>query len=232
MVGRDFTEAMSGNGTADECVSEEAAAIVSAALMHVPFDGWSDEALVAGAVDAGIEPERVSVCFPSGPVDAIVAYIAVADAEMVAAFDALADKPEKVHMMIRTLILLRLEQASAHKEAVRRALTLLALPTNAGQSARTLYRTVDAMWRAAGQQDTDFSFYTKRATLAAVYSATLLAWMADTSSDMAATEAFLDRRLRDVARIPHMTGPARSIFAAGQKLAEGIVGGMGRRTGR
>jgi ubiquinone biosynthesis protein COQ9 len=108
----------------------------------------------------------------------------------------------------------------------------LALPTNAGQSARTLYRTVDAMWRAAGQQDTDFSFYTKRATLAAVYSATLLAWMADTSSDMEATEAFLDRRLRDVARIPQMTGPARSIFAAGQKLAEGIVGGMGPRTGR
>ena len=232
MVGRDFTESMSGNGTAGEGVSEEAAAIVSAALMHVPFDSWSDEALVAGAVDACIEPERVSVCFPSGPVDAIVAYIAVADAEMVAAFDALADKPEKVHLMIRTLILLRLEQASAHKEAVRRALTLLALPTNAGQSARTLYRTVDAMWRAAGQQDTDFSFYTKRATLAAVYSATLLAWMADTSSDMAATEAFLDRRLRDVARIPQMTGPARSIFAAGQKLAEGIVGGMGRRTGR
>jgi ubiquinone biosynthesis protein COQ9 len=232
MVGRDFIESMSGNGTAGEGVSEEAAVIVSAALMHVPFDGWSDEALVAGAVDAGIEPKRVGVCFPSGPVDAIVAYIAVADAEMVAAFDALADKPEKVHLMIRTLILLRLEQASAHKEAVRRALTLLALPTNAGQSARTLYRTVDAMWRAAGQQDTDFSFYTKRATLAAVYSATLLAWIADTGSDMAVTEAFLDRRLRDVARIPQMTGPARSIFAAGQKLTEGIVGGMGRRTGR
>lgn len=232
MIRRDFTESMLGNGTAREGVTEEAAAIVSAALMHVPFDGWSDEALVAGAVDAGIEPERVNVCFPSGPIDAIVAYIAVADAEMVAAFDALDDKPEKVHLMIRTLILLRLEQASAHKEAVRRALTLLALPTNAGQSARTLYRTVDAMWRAAGQQDTDFSFYTKRATLAAVYSATLLAWIADTGSDMAVTEAFLDRRLRDVARIPQMTAPARSIFAAGQKLTEGIVGGMGRRTGR
>ena len=88
------------------------------------------------------------------------------------------------------------------------------------------------MWCATGQKDTDLSFYTKRATLAAVYSATLLAWMADTGSDMKTTEAFLDRRLRDVARIPQVTGPARSIFAAGQKLAQGIVGGMGRRTGR
>ena len=151
---------------------------------------------------------------------------------MVEVFEALEDKPERVHLMIRMLILLRLERAIPHKEAIRRALAVLALPTNAGQSARTLYRTVDIMWRAAGQKDTDFSFYTKRATLAAVYSATLLAWMADNSSDMKATGEFLDRRLKDVARIPQMKGSARSIFAAGQKLAEGIVAGVGRRTGR
>ena len=232
MVGQGVVVSMSDRGVAGESVSKEAAAIVLAALMHIPFDGWTEEALMAGAVDAGIDLERVNVCFPSGPIDAIVTYIAMADTEMVSAFEALDDKPEKVHLMVRSLILLRLKQASAHKEAVRRALTLLALPINTSQSARTLYRTVDAMWRAAGQKDTDFSFYTKRATLAAVYSATLLAWMADTSSDMKTTEAFLDRRLRDVARIPQMTGPARSIFAAGQKLAEGIVGRMGRHTGR
>ena len=232
MIRRDFTDSMAGNSAVGEGVTEEVALIVSAALMHIPFEGWSDEALIAGAVDAGIEPDRVSVCFPSGPIDAILAYTAIADSDMVAAFEALSDMPDKVHLRIRTLILVRLEQAAAHKEAVRRALTLLALPINTGHSARTLYRTVDAMWRAAGQKDTDFSFYTKRVTLAAVYSATLLAWMADPSSDMAATEAFLDRRLREVARIPQMTRPAQSIFAAGQKLAEDIAGGMGRRTGR
>ena len=73
MVGSEFIGSKSGNGTASEGVSEEAAAIISAALMHVPFDGWCDEALIAGAVDAGIEPERVNVSFPSGPIDAIVA---------------------------------------------------------------------------------------------------------------------------------------------------------------
>jgi ubiquinone biosynthesis protein COQ9 len=211
-------------------LSEEAAAIIRAALPHVPFDGWSDEALRAGASDAQIDPDRVDVFFPGGAIDAIVGYVALADADMVAAYDALETKPEKVHLMIRTLILIRLEQSAMHKEAVRRALTTLAMPTNAAPSARTLYRTVDSMWRAAGQRDTDFSFYTKRATLAAVYSATLLAWLADSSGDMSATEAFLDRRLSDVARIPQMTSPARSIFAAGQKLAEGLVSGVGRRT--
>jgi len=205
-------------------VSEEAALIVNAALMHVPFDGWSEAALRAGAEDAGIDPDRVNICFPNGAIDAVAAYVALADAEMVSAYEALDSKPDRIHLQIRALILLRLEQAAPNKEAVRRALTLMALPGNAAQSARTLYRTVDSMWRAAGQRDTDFSFYTKRATLAAVYSATLLAWLADTSGDMAAIEAFLDRRLKDVARIPQITRPARSVFAAGQKFAEGLAG--------
>jgi ubiquinone biosynthesis protein COQ9 len=235
MMQRNFKDACrqdSGLENSEEnvVVSEQAAAIITASLMHIPFDGWSREALQAGAVDAGVDPDQVDVCFPGGALDAVVAYVTIADAEMLAAFTALADQPDKVHLMIRTMILIRLEQAAMHKEAVRRALTILALPVNAAQSARTLYRTVDLMWRAAGQQDTDFSFYTKRASLAAVYSATLLAWLADTNGDMAETEAFLDRRLKDVARIPQITSPARSIFAAGQKLAAGFVGGLGRRS--
>ena len=97
---------------------------------------------------------------------------------------------------------------------MRRGLTLLAVPQNALASARALYSTVDAMWRAAGQRDTDFSFYTKRATLAAVYSATLLAWIADTSGDLANIEGFLDRRLQEVAKIPKASAPMRGIMAS------------------
>ena len=88
------------------------------------------------------------------------------------------------------------------------------------------------MWRAAGQQDTDFSFYTKRATLAAVYSSTLLAWLADTSGDSATIEGFLDRRLGDVARIPKATAPMRGIMEGGRRLAESVFGAASRRAGR
>ena len=43
---------------------------------------------------------------------------------------------------------------------------------------KLLYSTVDAMWRAAGDTSTDFNFYTKRAILSAVYSSTLMRWLA------------------------------------------------------
>jgi ubiquinone biosynthesis protein COQ9 len=209
-------------------VDPDAAAIIAAALVHVPFDGWTDEALVAGATDVGFSADDVARLVPGGAVDAVVMHSAIADAAMVEAFAVMPNRPDRVHLMIREMILIRLDQAALHKEAVRRGLTLLALPANALASARALYATVDAMWRAAGQRDTDISFYTKRATLAAVYSATLLAWIADASGDRTAIEGFLDRRLQDVARLPKASAPLRSALSTGQRLAEGMFQIVGR----
>jgi ubiquinone biosynthesis protein COQ9 len=210
-------------------IDPTAAAIVNATLLHVPFDGWSDAALALGAADAGVEPHMVSALFPRGAIDAIALHSRLADAEMVAAFHALPETPQKIHLAIRALILLRLELAQQNKDAVRRALTMLALPAHAKLSAELLYETVDAMWRAAGQTDTGFSFYTRRATLAAVYSATLLAWLADNSGDMAKTVAFLDRRLANVASIPKATAPLRGVKVAGEQFARAMLKTIGRR---
>ena len=217
-----------GADSGDDSLSKDAIAILDAALLHVPFDGWGRDALLAGAEDSGRDADMVDALFPNGAVDAILMHSARADVAMADAFATLPDRPEKIHLMIRTLILLRLEQASLHKEAIRRGLAVLAVPGNAPASAKALYRTVDSMWRAAGQRDTDFSFYTKRATLAGVYSATLLAWLADNSGSMTATEAFLDRRLRDIGRIPKMTAPAKAAMSAGKRMAMGLFSTMAR----
>jgi len=209
-----------------------AVAILNAALMHVPFDGWSDAALAAGAADAGVEQHLVSALFPRGAIDAIALHSRLADTEMAAAFHALSEAPQKIHLAIRVLVLLRLELANQNKDAVRRALTMLALPAHAKLSAELLYETVDAMWRAAGNTDTGFSFYTRRATLAAVYSATLLAWLADNSGDMGKTVAFLDRRLANLAAMPRATAPLRGVKAAGEQFARAMLKTVGRRHAR
>lgn len=226
MKSRDKTH--KGIDSGDDSLSKDAIAILDAALLHVPFDGWGRDALLAGAADSGRDADMVDALFPNGAVDAILMHSARADVAMADTFATLPDRPKKIHLMIRTLILLRLEQASLHKEAIRRGLAVLAVPANAPASAKALYRTVDAMWRAAGQRDTDFSFYTKRATLAGVYSATLLAWLADNSGSMTATEAFLDRRLRDIGRIPKMTAPAKAAMSAGKRMAMELFSTMAR----
>jgi ubiquinone biosynthesis protein COQ9 len=177
-------------------------ALLKAALPHVPFDGWTRTALQAGARDAGIEPALADNAFPGGMAELLEFYHGQADIEMVRALEAYSDLAalktrEKVALAIR----LRLEANAGYREAIRQALSFLALPTNAPLGAKCLYRTVDAIWYAAGDKATDFSFYTKRALLAGVYSATVLYWLNDKSEGFAETWTFLDRRIADVMKI-------------------------------
>ena len=196
--------------------------LIEAVLNHIPFDGWSEASLKMAAADCGVSEAELTTLFPAGIADAIAAYGAWADEKMKAAF---LDRYEAelsvmpVHIKIRTLILIRLEQAAPHKEVVRRTMAVLARPQHAKLAAKLLYETVDVMWRTAGDTATDYNFYTKRATLSAVYSATLLAFLADNSADMAKTESFLDRRLADIARIPKLAKPAKGMANMAERIA-------------
>ena len=206
--------------------------ILRASMPHVPFDGWCEATLLAGASDSGHDAEAVRTAFPRGATDAIALHSRLADQSMVDAFLELPERPEKVHLTIRKLVLLRLESAQPDKEAIRRAISVLAIPANAKLSAKLLYETVDSMWRAAGQRDTNFSFYTKRGTLAAVYSATMFAWLADNSINLDKTVGFLDRRLADVARIPRLTKPVLNLWSTSQRFVGTIMQGFAKRHSR
>ena len=206
--------------------------VIEAILNHIPFDGWSTASLDLAAADCGLTEAEMHSLFPAGIVDAVAAYGAYADQNMIIAFhgqDAADIAVMPVHMKIRSLILIRLEQAAPYKEVVRRTLALLAQPKHARLASQLLYKTVDEMWRAAGDTSTDYNFYTKRATLSAVYSATLLAFLSDNSADLAKTEAFLDRRLADVAKLPKMARPAKALADMAMRFAGPIMRGRRAR---
>ena len=66
-----------------------------------------------------------------------------------------------------------------------------------------------------GDASTDFSFYTKRASLAGIDAAATLFWLDDRSPDFADTEAFIDRRLAELHRL---TGMRERLAAATERL--------------
>ncbi|TPE64589.1 COQ9 family protein [Sandaracinobacter neustonicus] len=185
---------------ADMTLDELKPVLAEAMLPHIPFDGWGRTALEAAATDIGILPATARLALP-GVAEMLDTHTALADAKMRAAlatpeFNALKVR-EKITLAIRT----RLEQAASHKEAIRRAMHLLAQPQNAPLAARLSWRTADSIWRVAGDTATDFNHYSKRALAAAVYSATLLYWLNDDSEGSADTWAFLDRRIANVMQI-------------------------------
>jgi ubiquinone biosynthesis protein COQ9 len=180
--------------------------LIDAAIAHVPFDGWGDKALAAAARDLGIDPALVHNAFPGGGIEMIEFHSRLADRRMVADFEQADTTGLKLREKVALAVRLRLSANTAHREAIRRALTILALPLHAALAARLLYRTVDAIWYGLGDKSTDYNFYTKRVLLAGVYSATLLYWINDKSAEGAETWAFLDRRIAEVMLIPQAMG--------------------------
>ncbi|MBO6560304.1 MAG: COQ9 family protein [Nisaea sp.] len=180
--------------------------VLDSILPHVMFDGWSRKALKHGAEDASISASELDRLFPAGVGDCIGHFLDRADREMVREFQRRNPSQMKIRDRIAAAVRIRLEQAEPHKDAVRRTLAYMAVPGQGGLGTRSLYRTVDAIWKAAGDTSTDYNFYTKRGLLAAVYSSTLLFWLNDSSEDHVETWDFLDRRIRNVMAIPKLTG--------------------------
>jgi ubiquinone biosynthesis protein COQ9 len=181
--------------------TEEKARILDAALIEADFDGWSLETLRRAADKAGLGREAQRLAFPRGVMDLVAYYSQRMDDAMEVALASRDLSSLKVREKIALAVRLRIEALGVHKPAAQRALQFLTLPPFAGEGIKNLYRTVDRIWRAAGDTSSDFNFYTKRVLLAGVYAATLAKWLEDESEGSQASWAFLARRIEDVMRI-------------------------------
>ncbi|HYG88807.1 MAG TPA: COQ9 family protein [Azospirillum sp.] len=180
--------------------------ILLATLPNVVFDGWSDLALRDGAKMAGYDAVMAHRAFPGGVPELVEHFGAWTDrcmAEAMAAHPQIAEMRtgEKIKLALRT----HFEILEPHRESKRRMMAFLAMPQNVALGLRLLYRSVDAMWYAAGDDSTDFNYYTKRALLAAVLSTATFYWLDDQSEGHEETWAFIDRRLANVAGIGKAT---------------------------
>ena len=162
------------------------------------FDGWSQAAVDAAADQLGIDRAQARLAMPKTQAGLIDFYIQAVDRALDAHFTEERLAGLKIREKIRQLVWQRLEIMGPAREAVRRALAILAMPQNVPLALRISWRSVDQMWRIAGDTSTDFNHYTKRMTLGAVYASTLLAWLDDDSEGWSETAAFLDRRIDDV----------------------------------
>jgi ubiquinone biosynthesis protein COQ9 len=165
------------------------------------FDGWTRKAVDSAAAQLGIDPVQARLAMPKDQAGMIDLYIQEVDRALEAYFTPKRLAGTKIREKIRSLIWRRLEIMGPAREAVRRALAILAMPQNLPLGLKVGWRTADVMWRMAGDTSTDFNHYTKRMTLGAVYASTLLVWLDDESEGWSETADFLDRRIDDVMKI-------------------------------
>ncbi len=197
--------------------------LLDAALNHVAFDGWSETTFRAAASDAGVDPVVARGLYPRGAVDMAIAFHRRGDEAMSQRLKEIDQSEmrfrDRVALAVRTRI-----EAVDDREAVRRGTTLFALPMYAADGAKLIWGTADRIWTELGDTDRDFNWYTKRATLSAVYSSTVLYWLGDDSLANHATWEFLDRRIEDVMRFEKTKAKVRAtpvlgkVFASSEKM--------------
>ncbi len=204
--------------------------LITAVLPEIPFSGWTMAALAKAAQGLGHDASMAERAFPGGVIDAVLHFVDLADRRLTE--DAEKDGLEGLRLTgrIRWLIRRRLEAWTEHREAIRRASVILSIPSNAARTTRATWATADLMWHLAGDQAVDFSYYTKRLTLSATYSATLLCWMSDESEGQAETWAFLDRRLADLAKLPRVIAGARKKVEGFTRPLENLIAAAARKS--
>ncbi|MEP9403022.1 COQ9 family protein [Sphingomonas sp. VNH70] len=180
---------------ADLTLDELRAALAPLVAANAAFDGWSDRAVIAAAEQFGADPDVARLAFKGGAVEMIDAWFAEVDTRMIAAVPADRLAAMKIRQRITALVEARLDAVSGDREALRRALTILAMPQNVARAAKLAWRTVDLIWRLAGDTATDYNHYTKRAMLVAVYGTTVTVFLDDESGGHVDTRAFLARRI-------------------------------------
>ena len=181
--------------------------IIINALKNINFDGWSKKSVSSGFNVQNKNEELYNDLFPNGIIDAIIHFADIADRQMLQGHLREDFKDQRIPEKIKKLLMARFEFLNPYKEAVRRSVAILALPNNSKIAIKSLYNTTDKIWSAVGDQSTDISFYTKRASLAGVYSSTLMSWLGSTDPELQKVDEFIDRRLNNINVIGKITKP-------------------------
>ncbi len=205
-----YTHSMENALPNDPTLDEIRAVLAPSLAMHAAFDGWNDAAVRAAASDFSVDGDVAALAFKGRAIDLVEHWIHSVDAEMAHRLPPEKLSAMKIRAKITALVATRLEIMNPNKEALRRAMAIMAMPGNVLRTAKIGWHSADRMWRLAGDTATDFNHYTKRMTLSAVYASSLAAFVNDDSDDFADTRAFLDRRIENVMQFEKVKAQAKT----------------------
>ena len=103
--------------------------IIDAALKNINFDGWSKDSILTGFKAHSIDEKTYDDLFPRGIIDAVLHFGDFTDRQMINLYEKNDNKDLRMPEKIKSLLLVRFEILKPYKEAVRRSIGILALPT-------------------------------------------------------------------------------------------------------
>lgn len=180
--------------------------ILLATLPGVAFDGWTWESVEQGAEVAGHKADMAKAVFPGGLKDAIAHFSDYINRQMMERLSPVDPHSMKIRERIRHGVQTRFEVMHPYKEAEKLAVAFWMRPMRKFEGIKLVWRTADLIWDWAGDTATDYNRYTKRGLLAAILTSATLVWLNQEGRDLAATMAFVDRRIENVMQFEKIKG--------------------------
>ena len=172
--------------------------ILSAALSHVPFDGWTRKTLTTAVKDTDLPVGAEDLYFPGGPLELIAYWAETGDKKALAKIENRGLENMRIRDKVTECVWIRLNEMQGQEQAARRAISRLSMPDAMGQGPQQLWKSADMIWRAIGDTSTDANYYSKRTILSGVIGSSIMAWLSDETEDKSKARAFLEARIDNV----------------------------------
>ena len=171
--------------------------------------GWNESLFSNMKNHSKFSYEEMNVLFPAGYRTLIEMYLEEINMKMTSESQGINLIRLRVHERIRELFILRLKIMSKEKKLISRTFLSLLLPYNYKLASKNLYNTVDQMWYLAGDNSSDFNFYTKRTILAFIYTGIMMHFINNDNIDE--TIILLNKQLKRVSKIPQIKSKINDI---------------------
>ncbi len=161
-------------------------------------EGWSKNVLKK-LINNKLSSTDLVYLFPNGYLDLL--KLALNEIN-----NKLEDKIKKINIInfplskrIKKILSIRMKILDDDKIFYKKTFNHLILPQNSKLMKINLYKSIDTMWYLAGDNSTDFSFYTKRISLALIYVNALYVLF---NRGVNEAEINIDKNLKKISKIP------------------------------
>lgn len=182
-------------------IEQEKLSILTSFLQNAPFDGWNNDNLFKTSFSLGYEKGYVYLLFPNKIKDLTIYFNDIMHKQMTDLFYDSKYRELGISEKIASLIEIKLSLYQPIKESIQSLFQYNLLPINICAAQKSLWETCNLIWYLAGDQSTDFNYYSKRALLAYVYSSSFLYYLSDDSEDFIETRKFIRKKIYSVLKL-------------------------------
>lgn len=166
---------------------------------HLAKENYSKELFLKVNEECGFSENYYLLLFPGGEQEIAKAVEAHHDDLMLIEAQRHPDT-KKIREIIGNAVFYRIVGVASKELALRQSSYFL-MPMNNLAGVECAGRTCNLIWQIAGDESTDFNYYTKRGLLLPVYLLSKAFYFSDSSKDFAATKKFIQDALDNIVNI-------------------------------